>query len=259
MKSKCLKIFLVMIYIFINQLYAFDVETISNTKVVSVADGDTITVTKNDKVYKVRLLGIQAPEVFTTPIWPYGLEAKKFLNELIYNKYVDIKYVKDNKMDKYNRILGIVYLKNQNINLTMIQHGYAFVYIIGKTSKIPNIEEYINEENKAIASNINIWSDDAYKIITPKDATQNIGKYKIIDAHVYGMSVTPKGYWLYLGGNKGNDSLSIRISHKSISENNIKIDDYKNKNIRIRGYIDRYSTDFSPFVNFNSKNCIEIQ
>ena len=69
-------------------------------KVVSVADGDTITVLDSDKVqHRVRLAGIDAPEKSQ----PFGNASKKRLSELVGGKDVRVEF---EKYDRYGRIVG---------------------------------------------------------------------------------------------------------------------------------------------------------
>ena len=60
-------------------------------KVVSVADGDTITVLDADKQqHKIRLEGIDAPE----KAQPYGKDSKKALSDLVFGKDVQVLWLK---------------------------------------------------------------------------------------------------------------------------------------------------------------------
>ncbi|WP_233573249.1 thermonuclease family protein [Leptotrichia sp. OH3620_COT-345] len=98
-----------------------------NYKVLYVSDGDTVAVkrTENDKetgeLIKVRLFGIDAPEINQD----YGYESKQTLINFIRNKNVKI-YGK--KKDRYGRVLGTVYYNNENINEKMVKTGNAWWY-----------------------------------------------------------------------------------------------------------------------------------
>ena len=56
-------------------------------KVVSIHDGDTITVLQDKQQVKVRLFGIDAPELKQ----PYGKKSKRFLSNLITRKIAEVK------------------------------------------------------------------------------------------------------------------------------------------------------------------------
>ncbi|HET9843623.1 MAG TPA: thermonuclease family protein [Gammaproteobacteria bacterium] len=90
-------------------------------KVISVTDGDTLKILVNDKPEKIRLLYIDAPELGQ----PYGKKAKQALSDKIYFKYVQIKR---EGRDQFGRTLGIIYVDQENINLSMIEDGHAWVY-----------------------------------------------------------------------------------------------------------------------------------
>jgi endonuclease YncB( thermonuclease family) len=92
-------------------------------KVISVYDGDTITVsaTDNQKV-KIRLYGIDAPELKKQP---YGKASRDYLQRLILNKTVEVT---DLGKDLYNRTIAKIYYKNEYINLKLVQTGNAWHY-----------------------------------------------------------------------------------------------------------------------------------
>ena len=103
-----------------------------NAEVIKVYDGDTITVNIDlgfgiiKSQTKIRLLGIDTPELRGEER-EAGLEAKKALMDLIMGKTVTIVTEKD-KTGKYGRYLGTIFLDNTNINLWMLDHGYAKPY-----------------------------------------------------------------------------------------------------------------------------------
>jgi endonuclease YncB( thermonuclease family) len=72
--------------------------------VVSVADGDTITVLDSDKVqHRVRIAGIDAPEKGQ----PFGNASRKRMSELVARKEVRVEF---DKYDRYGRIVGKVWV-----------------------------------------------------------------------------------------------------------------------------------------------------
>ena len=91
-------------------------------KVVSIADGDTITVLDAEKVqHKIRLEGIDAPEKGQA----FGTKSKEKLSELVGEKEVAVRW---EKKDRYGRILGDVHLGDHHINLEMVHEGLAWHY-----------------------------------------------------------------------------------------------------------------------------------
>jgi endonuclease YncB( thermonuclease family) len=71
-------------------------------RVVSVTDGDTITVLdSNNTQHKIRLSDIDAPE----KKHPFGQRSKESLSDFVFNKPVTVD---TNKQDRYQRSVGRV-------------------------------------------------------------------------------------------------------------------------------------------------------
>lgn len=113
-----MKIILFLI-IFVIQSYA----TTPNATVMRVIDGDTIVVkTSNNEKKKVRLWGIDAPEMRQKS----GPKAGRFLTTLLTDQPVYIDII---TTDKYGRFVANVYDSNGvYINEEMIRIGLAWVY-----------------------------------------------------------------------------------------------------------------------------------
>ena len=90
-------------------------------KVVAVADGDTITVLRDQEQVKVRLTEIDAPEKAQA----FGNQAKQALSALVFGKEVRVA---DHGTDRYRRTLGRVYQGEIDVNAEMIKSGMAWVY-----------------------------------------------------------------------------------------------------------------------------------
>ena len=100
-------------------------------KVVSVADGDTITVLDSQKTqHKIRLQGIDAPE----RAQPFGNKSRQSLHELVHGKQVTVDY---QKKDKYGRVVGKILLNNADVCLEQLKRGMAWHY-----------KQYANEQPK---------------------------------------------------------------------------------------------------------------
>jgi endonuclease YncB( thermonuclease family) len=100
-------------------------------KVVSVADGDTITVLDSQKTqHKIRLQGIDAPERAQA----FGNKSKQSLHEMVHGKQVTVDY---QKKDKYGRVVGKILLNNTDVCLEQLKRGMAWHY-----------KQYANEQPK---------------------------------------------------------------------------------------------------------------
>jgi micrococcal nuclease len=88
-------------------------------KVVSVADGDTLTLLTSDQHQtRIRLHGIDCPERKQD----FGAKAKQFLADLVFAKEV---YVKGMDIDRYGRTIGIVIVEGVNVNEALLRAGIA--------------------------------------------------------------------------------------------------------------------------------------
>jgi endonuclease YncB( thermonuclease family) len=131
-------------HVFYTQSYA----DILTGKVVSVTDGDTIKVlTKNKTLYKIRLNGIDAPERSQA----FGKKSKANLSQLVAARIVDVQY---KKTDMYGRILGTVFVDNNDINLRQIEDGYAWVY-----RRYCKRADYYKAEESARNRKLGLWYD----------------------------------------------------------------------------------------------------
>jgi endonuclease YncB( thermonuclease family) len=94
-----------------------------SASVLSVGDGDTITVIEGSKRIKVRLACIDAPETSQSP---YGMEARKKLQGLLpIGSQVTLK---TKTTDRYGRSVSEVLKGSANINQSLVESGNAFVY-----------------------------------------------------------------------------------------------------------------------------------
>ena len=118
-------------------------------KVVAVADGDTITVLDNlDKgKFRIRLDKIDAPEKKQA----FGNKAKQYLSSLIFGKQVSVRF---KAIDRYGRILGVIYCDGAEINLVMVQNGYAWHY-----NYYDKTLAYIQAEKQARTDKKGLWTD----------------------------------------------------------------------------------------------------
>ena len=131
-------------------------------KVIVIYDGDSLSVkTPDNKIYSIRLQGIDAPEGKQE----YGGNARKTLKDFVLDKDVRIVI---HKKDLYDRYLGTVYYEGKDINLLMIENGMAWHY--KQYSNEQTSEErkkYSQAEEKARSERIGLWK--AEKPLPPWD------------------------------------------------------------------------------------------
>lgn len=123
-------------------------------EVVGVADGDTITVLDASKVqHKVRLAGIDAPEKAQA----YGQASKQALSDSVYNKRVQVEW---QKLDRYQRIVGKVYINGADANIKQLTRGLAWHYKKYSNEQSPaDAVAYADAEKTAQAGRVGLWAD----------------------------------------------------------------------------------------------------
>lgn len=89
--------------------------------VVSIHDGDTLRIMLDGKEEKLRLYGIDTPELKQE----YGKEAKEELQKMCKNKKAKVEL---KGIDRYKRHLGVLYCDERNVNKALLQNGYAWSY-----------------------------------------------------------------------------------------------------------------------------------
>jgi micrococcal nuclease len=121
-------------------------------KVVSIADGDTITILDSFKTqHKIRLYGIDTPEKGQA----FGDAAKKYTSKLVAGKTVDVKAY---DTDKYGRTVGVVVADGVNVNQSLLSAGLAWQY--QKYCKASFCGDWLRLEKNANTSNIGLWADN---------------------------------------------------------------------------------------------------
>lgn len=127
------------------------------TKVVAVHDGDTVSVVIGQKSERVRLLGIDAPEMGQRP---WGAKAKKHLEGLLKRSGWTVSLELDiEKRDKYGRLLAYLWSKdNKLINLEMVEDGYAVLFTLPPNVK--HADELRNAQRLAREKSLGIWGKD---------------------------------------------------------------------------------------------------
>lgn len=115
-------------------------------KIVRVSDGDTVVLLDSTNTqHKIRLDGIDCPE----RAQDYGTKATDFTKNLCAGKYVKVDVA---GIDKYKRVLGVLWVDGANVNEELLKNGLAWQY------KYNNSAQYKIFENNARKKKLNIWS-----------------------------------------------------------------------------------------------------
>jgi endonuclease YncB( thermonuclease family) len=88
-------------------------------RVQQVLDGDTLELVVDRQTWRVRLIGIDAPE------WhqPYGPAARDFLWRMCHDRQIRVEVV---GRDRFERLLGDAYLNELWVNGRLVQAGFAW-------------------------------------------------------------------------------------------------------------------------------------
>jgi micrococcal nuclease len=124
--------------------------------VTKVTDGDTIHVTYLSHDERVRLIGIDTPEVpwYGGKGECYGVEAGLYARRSLTGRSVRLDFDVDRR-DRYGRLLAYVYLDEELFNLTLVRLGYATSDPVPPdTAKAP---EFAAAERAARAARLGLW------------------------------------------------------------------------------------------------------
>ena len=130
------------------------------TRVVAVHDGDTVSVMIGKRREKVRLIGIDAPEMGQRP---WGAKAKKHLGGLLSRNGWMVSMEFDiEKRDKHGRLLAYLWIKDGTLlNLEMVQDGYAVLFTFPPNVKHADLLR--NGQRLAREKGLGIWGKDGLK------------------------------------------------------------------------------------------------
>ncbi|HEY9342884.1 MAG TPA: thermonuclease family protein [Hanamia sp.] len=143
-----MKLILLSAFLFFN----YSTKTFSKTnktftgKVIKIVDGDTFDVlTNNNLTIRIRMNGIDCPERRQD----YYQVCKDALAQFIFGKNVQLT---THGKDRYHRTIADVFYKNENINVSMIENGFAWHY-----KKYSSDEKMAKAEQNARIKKIGLW------------------------------------------------------------------------------------------------------
>ena len=141
--------------------------------VIKVVDGDTIEINHDGKAVKIRLIGINTPEVVDPrrPVQCFGREASQEAHRLLDGAYVMVHTdPSQDTYDKYGRLLAYVFRSDDMfINEHMISEGYAHEYTYDLPYKYQR--EFKVAEKLARESHKGLWAPTTCNGDTKKSAS----------------------------------------------------------------------------------------
>jgi micrococcal nuclease len=128
-------------------LYILGFSQSYNGNIIRVIDGDTFVFQTQEGSFTVRMQGTDAPERDQ----PFSKESAEFLSEYLQKDAV----FKRQGTDIYGRILGTLFIEDQDINLLSIKGGYAWHF-----KRYSSDQQYTDAEVFAKENKLGLWSLD---------------------------------------------------------------------------------------------------
>ncbi len=143
----------------INEKYPFagKQEEDSYVFVLTVHDGDTVSVLLGRKKEKIRLIGIDAPEMGQQP---WGEGAKNYLESILNASGQKVRIERDvEERDTYGRTLAYLWTtKGEMVNVMMVRGGYAMLYTFPPNVKY--VQEFTDAQTEARNARAGVWSEN---------------------------------------------------------------------------------------------------
>ena len=114
-------------------------EETMTARVTKIIDGDTFLLETSQGLKKIRLLGIDYPDLNKKKWEKLGISKSQvkycynkgieILNKELRGKQVTIKFDKqEKKYDNYGRLLAYLYVGEQSLSTSLVEQGYAIMY-----------------------------------------------------------------------------------------------------------------------------------
>jgi micrococcal nuclease len=131
-------------------------------RVTHVSDGDTGylrpllygTTAASWPGRKARFIGVDTPEVYTSPAECFGAEASRFTKRKLGGERVKVTYGEDT-VDPYGRALIYIWLEGRLFNATLVRKGYAKVEIYAPNDRYA--AKLYRLEREAKAAGRGLW------------------------------------------------------------------------------------------------------
>ena len=222
--------------------------------VTAVYDGDTIKVKfKNEKERKVRLIGIDAPEIGDSREEAKfrAHMARRFAFFYLYRKTVKLSYDWEIE-DKYDRLLAYVWTEKQGLfNKFILSEGFAAVFL-----KFPfkYREEFIEAEREARELEKGFWKKGPYPSISVQDTRAYLGKLLSVKYTCSRVQTKGKFVFLYSSG----EEFSTLVPRESISFFP-ELKSFKGKALTVTGFLEEYKEKHQIVAFFPRQIKIEKQ
>ena len=127
--------------------------------VIHVVDGDTVIVRlRNGELEKIRLLGVDTPEVVDPrkPVQCFGPAASAYTKSRLTGRRVSLELDAEPR-DKYGRLLAYVIVDGHRHNDELLERGYARLLVIPPNGS--HARTMLREELAARAAGRGLWGE----------------------------------------------------------------------------------------------------
>ena len=211
-----------------------------SARVDYVYDGDTI---KLEDGRKIRLLGIDTPEIFSRKklipeaIKAEGEAAKVALQKLLNTsrQRVSLAYGQQ-RFDRYRRTLAHVFLTDgTNLQAALISQGHAIAFTTPPNDRMSDC--YQRQEAKARKRKQGVWALEQYQLKTTSSLSVTSSKknsgFQRIEGKVSRVWQSKKTFGFIL-----DDKVEVRIFKQDLNNfNAYSLNNLVNKKVRIRGWL----------------------
>jgi len=208
--------------------------------------------------HRVRLLGLKVPKPNIPPFQadaePLGAEAKAFVEAFVKGHTVTL-YFDTVDQDRYERWLAHV-VRDDGIWLqkALLEAGLARVYSFPDNRW--NLRGLLSIEAKARHQNRGLWADPYYTIKTPKNLSQHLNSYQIIEGYVTSQSSGRGTIYLNFGQRWKTDTTArITKKNKKFFTEDGPLLDYSGKTIQFRGWVFEKN---GPMIDLSHPEQIQI-
>lgn len=195
--TRLLTIGLLLVLLVSHGVYAGTLSFVSPDRWVHVAhvyDGDTF---RTDDGEKVRIVGINAPEVAHDgePGQPLGKRASARLKALVLDRKVRLQ-TDAQQHDVYGRLLAHVYLRDGTwINGLLVREGLAHVYIF--PPNFAHAVTLLQDEDQARAHHLGIWATRRFRVLTAVEVSRaQAGQFRVVEGTVTWVQKNGLGFHL---------------------------------------------------------------
>jgi micrococcal nuclease len=238
------------------------IQSLEEVEVSSVTDGDTFNIYSNGSTVKIRIIGIDTPEIHegSKPVGEYGFDASNYLKDFV-SKY-EI-YIKRMGYDNYGRILAYVFGRTDDDKFifyesSILNEGLARPLIYFDNDDSYLTPKLIDAYNSAFENKIGIFSKwDTAPVLTSSNNFQNyIGKIVFLNGTVQGVGHDGSKSEYYI--NSSWFIIKIRDPEYYYFFKNYNLYDLIGKNVKFYGELWQDEDTGKPMILLRSPNEIVI-